>query len=118
MGDLDIDLRRYIQFGHHLFLLNAFIAIIVDEYEAARISCGYEPKEYKWKEYDYGKWCFWIKCACLPLSPQNGYFWFRKQDFWNTLGDLKVKNIRVCKCLGFLKPIEIPDEEDGSDEED
>jgi len=104
-----------------LFLIHSFIAIIVDEYEGARISSGYDPADYNWREHEYGKWCCWAKVG--PLSPLNGYFLFRGlepgrfQNFWNKLVEIKVGK-KTFRCLSFLKPIEVPEEEEDEDEDE
>lgn len=40
-----------------LVLVNSWTAIVVQAYQRIRITSGFNPNMYKWKEYDYANWC-------------------------------------------------------------
>ncbi|CAJ1457872.1 unnamed protein product [Effrenium voratum] len=39
-----------------LFILNTWIAVMMQEYHRVRIAAGFDPKQYRWKEYDWVRW--------------------------------------------------------------
>jgi len=40
-----------------LWFINGWIAILIYVYQQTRVEAGYLPRSYRWKEYNYAKWC-------------------------------------------------------------
>lgn len=58
-----------------LFLINSLVAIFVHNYQQVRITNGYDPTSYKWREYH---WLTWI----LPESAKNFCLKHIRKKIW------------------------------------
>lgn len=65
-----------------VMFVNSWIAVILSEYQRCRVALGYNPKHYRWAEYQYAQWCLWKPVHAmyrkvrgsrmkLPVSPQH-----------------------------------------------
>lgn len=54
-----LSLALCFQFMTTLIFLNAWIALMLSEYQRCRVMYGYNPKHYRWAEYQYVYWCLW-----------------------------------------------------------
>mmetsp|Transcript_36409 Transcript_36409/g.79641 ORF Transcript_36409/g.79641 Transcript_36409/m.79641 type:complete len:880 (-) Transcript_36409:183-2822(-) len=51
-----------------LVFINSWVAVLVEVYQRTRVSCGFKPRSYDWKEYQYANWCLWWPFRKIYLS--------------------------------------------------
>lgn len=51
-----------------LFLINAWVAVMVHVYQTTRVRAGYQPSDYKWEEKHYVKWSLWRPFAKIYFN--------------------------------------------------
>merc|ERR1719359_2037645 len=47
----------------YIFVINAWIAVIVHVYQAVRVKAGFVPKDFRWREKHYVVWMLWTPVA-------------------------------------------------------